>query len=153
MLGRRVRNLVKFHDIIMQSSTRNFVGIINLKHPYGMYSTGSISTELPRKLKKDERKPLVTAKIVAIYSSSYCGEVHVGHLSIHRITPEHAMLLVGSPETASKERGWKIGDLEHEELFLIMSSSKWIGFRQLLNCPSNQAGVDIPEYTVGADSE
>ncbi|KAK4847047.1 hypothetical protein QYF36_024819 [Acer negundo] len=60
MLTRRVRNLVKFHDIIMPSSTENFVGIINLKHPCGMYSTGPVWTGLPRKLKKDERKPLVT---------------------------------------------------------------------------------------------
>ncbi|KAL5787888.1 hypothetical protein ACOSP7_004837 [Xanthoceras sorbifolium] len=210
MLCRRVLNLVKFHDIIMRSSTQNFVGIINLKHPCGMYSTGSISTELPRKLKKDERKPLVTninelkrmarkerkqkqmvkekilrspengllvkelipiahevhasrtelfscvsriAKSIAIYSCSFCGEVHVGH-------PPHNIRtcnVAGSP--ASKEHCWKIGDAEHvlplvESFHLYDRIGRAVSHNERLEVDRIpaivelciQAGVDIPEY-------
>lgn len=49
MLARR---FVKFHDISIQSWNGHFVGML--------CSTWSISRGLPRKLKKDERKPWVT---------------------------------------------------------------------------------------------
>lgn len=59
MLPRRVRSILNLHDMITYYSTANLFGI-RLKHHSGMYSTGSISTELPRKCKKCERKPWVT---------------------------------------------------------------------------------------------
>lgn len=51
MLARRVQNLVKSQFVSFQSWNDHFVGA---------YSTGVIYTRLPRKLKKDERKPWVT---------------------------------------------------------------------------------------------
>lgn len=59
MLPRRVRSILNLHDMITYYSTANLFGI-RLKHHSGMYSAGSISTELPRKCKKCERKPWVT---------------------------------------------------------------------------------------------
>ncbi|KAJ0020313.1 hypothetical protein Pint_32696 [Pistacia integerrima] len=61
MLPRRIQSLVNLHDLIMQNSNANIIGINKLKHPCGMYSTGSIRPEFLRKLKKNERKPLVTS--------------------------------------------------------------------------------------------
>ncbi|KAJ0077917.1 hypothetical protein Patl1_37224 [Pistacia atlantica] len=61
MLPRGIGSLVNLHDLIMQNSNANIIVINKLKHPCGMYSTGSIHPEFPRKLKKNERKPLVTS--------------------------------------------------------------------------------------------
>lgn len=60
MLPRRVRSILNLDDIVTHNSIANFIGIIKLKHPCGMYSTGSTFMELPRRRKRCERKPWVT---------------------------------------------------------------------------------------------
>ncbi|KAK9281331.1 hypothetical protein L1049_004230 [Liquidambar formosana] len=59
MLTRRVRNVMKLHEMITQSSVANLMGINNIKNPCGSFSTQSTYVELPKKLKKTERKPWV----------------------------------------------------------------------------------------------
>ncbi|KAA8539021.1 hypothetical protein F0562_025713 [Nyssa sinensis] len=54
MFGRRVRS-------IMHNSVANFVGVTDLKHPCVLFLSRSSHSELPRKLKKCERKPWVTS--------------------------------------------------------------------------------------------
>ncbi|KAH7518910.1 hypothetical protein FEM48_Zijuj09G0221300 [Ziziphus jujuba var. spinosa] len=57
MLHRRVQNIRHLFGIISRNYVANLSG--TSKHSCGWYSTGFVPTELPRKLKKFERKPLV----------------------------------------------------------------------------------------------
>uniref|UniRef100_A0A5B7AWQ8 APO domain-containing protein n=1 Tax=Davidia involucrata TaxID=16924 RepID=A0A5B7AWQ8_DAVIN len=54
MFGRQVRSII-------QNLVANFVGVKKLKHPCALFSSGLSHAELPRKLKKSERKPWVTS--------------------------------------------------------------------------------------------
>lgn len=52
---------MNLHNLNMKNFNANIIGINKLKHPSGLFSTGSICPEFLRKLKKNERKPLVTS--------------------------------------------------------------------------------------------
>lgn len=58
MLRRRLSSIAAQLEII----TQNFAPHTNnLNHPFAWYSTVATGAELPRKLKRDERKPWVTS--------------------------------------------------------------------------------------------
>lgn len=54
MFASRVRSII-------QNSFANIGGLKELKHPCALFSSGLGNVELPRKLKKSERKPWVTS--------------------------------------------------------------------------------------------
>ncbi|XP_042477553.1 APO protein 3, mitochondrial-like isoform X2 [Macadamia integrifolia] len=64
MLGRKIRNITDYHEIILQNFL-NLMGKNTVNHPTAAFSTGSANAinylQLPKKLRKSERKPLVTS--------------------------------------------------------------------------------------------
>ncbi|XVF44909.1 hypothetical protein PTKIN_Ptkin02bG0161100 [Pterospermum kingtungense] len=60
MLSRQTQTIMKLREVALRKfSTKSIVGN-ELKHRRGLYSAGQSCTELPRKMKKTERKPWVT---------------------------------------------------------------------------------------------
>ena len=60
MLSRQIPIVTKLREVALRNSSTNSIVGNELKHRRGFYSTGQTCTELPRKLKKMERKPWVT---------------------------------------------------------------------------------------------
>ncbi|OMO63455.1 hypothetical protein COLO4_32433 [Corchorus olitorius] len=60
MLPRQARIILKLCEVVTRtSSTNSIIGNDKFKHLRGLYTAGPTCTELPRKLKKTERKPSV----------------------------------------------------------------------------------------------
>ncbi|XP_062096503.1 APO protein 3, mitochondrial-like [Humulus lupulus] len=55
----RVQSISYLLELVTQNSVQTLTGCAALKHSYGWYSAGASLTELPQKLKRTERKPLV----------------------------------------------------------------------------------------------
>lgn len=56
MFHRRIRNIFSLHEMLIGGKYEE-----NLNRLCAMFSTGSSFTELPRRLRKSERKPMVTS--------------------------------------------------------------------------------------------
>ncbi|XVF01455.1 hypothetical protein REPUB_Repub04eG0090800 [Reevesia pubescens] len=59
MLSSQTRIITKLREVASRNSSTNSIVENQLKHRRSCYSTGQTCTELPRKLKKTERKPWV----------------------------------------------------------------------------------------------